>query len=84
MRSGPALPMKNRCMSFMSAPGRGNGASARLRPVASPPTKLTPASAPLSAPGSSNLDAFATAQPLFLTSLRSYVAFVRCFRSSLP
>ncbi len=36
MRSGPALPMKNRCTSFTSAPGRGNGASARLRPVARP------------------------------------------------
>src|SRR5215216_2448323 len=64
MRSGPASPWKNRWTSLTSAPGCGKGASARLRPVARPPMKLTPVSTPPRAPGSSNLDAFATATPL--------------------
>src|SRR5215216_253362 len=60
IRSGPASPWKNRWTSVMSAPGRGKGASARLRPVARPPMKLTPVSTPPRAPGLSNLAVFAT------------------------
>jgi len=43
-----------------AAPGCGKGASARLSPVARPPTKLTPVNIPLSAARSSNQDPFTT------------------------
>src|SRR5215211_5950803 len=72
IRSGPALSMKNRWMSLTSAPGRGNGASARLNPVASPPTKLTPVSTPLTAPRSENFPSSDTSPPMRLNPYRFY------------
>jgi hypothetical protein len=54
IRSAPASPWKNFCTSWTSAPGCGNGTSARLSPLARPPTKLTPVNTPLSAAGLSN------------------------------
>jgi hypothetical protein len=69
MRSAPELPWKNFCMSLTSAPGCGNGASAKLSPVARPPTKLTPVSTPLRAEGSFIGDPFVTANPRFWSEI---------------
>src|SRR5512132_2176768 len=77
MRSGPASPWKNRRTSLISAPGCGKGASARLRPVARPPMKLTPVSTPPRAPGSSHLAVFATVTASFGGTVAVPVAVTR-------
>jgi hypothetical protein len=57
-------------MSLTSAPGCGNGASAKLSPVARPPTKLTPVITPLRAEGSFIGDPFVTANPPFWSQIQ--------------